>query len=57
MTRLRRFARTGVPKTKVCWSVLNVLPYTCMEESNRIGMEDCSITWLTVNAVSSVVAI
>ena len=43
MTRLIYFARAGVPKTKVCW--LNV-DRTCTKESNRIGMEDCSITGL-----------
>ena len=39
MTRLRYVARAGVPKSKVCWSVLNV-DRACIKESNRIGMED-----------------
>ena len=71
MRRLRYFARARVPKTKVCWSVLNVEKCSTVrasKESNRIGMDDkhnvamrlvqlLACTHLTVNAVSSFVAI
>ena len=50
MTRSRYFARAGVPKTNVCWSQWNVLNVN--RTSNRIGMEDCSITWLCDSCTS-----
>ena len=49
-TRLRYFAGAGVPKTTICQSVLNVEKCSTglmrITESNRIGMEICSITLL-----------
>ena len=33
MTRLRYIARAGVPKIKICWSVLNVEKYSTVRAS------------------------
>ena len=65
MTRLRYFARAGVPKIKICWSVLNVEKCSTVRASRSpIGKTVCSInvavrlmqllacTHLSVNAVA-----